>query len=581
MGRQHNQRATAQWDSMLHEMTDDEPEAAPVDPRTGLPRTITAEQLKQLPDSQRYLYEKMPQSPVTARAVSRSPPKQRPKLDPRDACSHGRDRRLCKECGKNNVCKHRRVRDRCRDCNPPPVEQHASGAPCSSQQLVAEVLTQVFPAEELIKTTAALPAASVPHAKLHQWLAQLGLEPLATAFIEKDYVDMAVIQEMGLDEEDLDYLEISDPEQRAVLLAQRTAKELVTPTAAAGAQLVAPTEGEVAAATVDCQPDATELVPPNTEHDAEQDTEQDAEQDAGPAPRSMLDWDLLIKDLSDEDADEGSAKQAKKAAAPSKPPVPAQPKRRRWDPSQVHEARWQGVVRRLRAASVPHAKLHQWLAQLGLEPLAAAFIEKDYVDMAVIQEMGLDEEDLDYLEISDPEQRAVLLAQHPTSPGESTAESPNEPCTKQLTPTTPQDEQNVQEEEEPGSSKCAGCLHQAPKLSRCSRCQWAYYCSRDCQSKHFKKHKAKCLQKQLQRRFSCRRWAVLPDCNASIRATPDAEAPVVEVLHGRELVWGLEAEPGWVRLAADGEFAGGLGRAGSRWVALRHQGKMVMITTNL
>ena len=34
-------------------------------------------------------------------------------------------------------------------------------------------------------------------------------------------------------------------------------------------------------------------------------------------------------------------------------------------------------------------------------------------------------------------------------------------------------------------------------------------------------------------------------------------------------------------MAADGEFAGGLGRAGSRWVALRHQGKAVLSEQDL
>ena len=39
---------------------------------------------------------------------------------------------------------------------------------------------------------------------------------------------------------------------------------------------------------------------------------------------------------------------------------------------------------------------------------------------------------------------------------------------------------------------CRGCNKQGSGFSRCSRCQQAYYCSRDCQKRDWKRHKDLC-----------------------------------------------------------------------------------------
>ena len=61
----------------------------------------------------------------------------------------------------------------------------------------------------------------------------------------------------------------------------------------------------------------------------------------------------------------------------------------------------------------PDPPIKIWLATKGLAHLTPKFIEKEYTDVAVITEMGLDDEDLDYLEITDEQHRAVLQGNPP------------------------------------------------------------------------------------------------------------------------------------------------------------------------
>ena len=49
-----------------------------------------------------------------------------------------------------------------------------------------------------------------------------------------------------------------------------------------------------------------------------------------------------------------------------------------------------------------------WLAARGLGHLEKAFVEHEYTDVPVLDEMGLDDDDLDFLEISDAKERAIL-----------------------------------------------------------------------------------------------------------------------------------------------------------------------------
>ena len=54
--------------------------------------------------------------------------------------------------------------------------------------------------------------------------------------------------------------------------------------------------------------------------------------------------------------------------------------------------------------------LREWLAAKGLEELTEVFMMKEYTDVGVMSEMGLDADDLDYLGISDPAHRDILTS---------------------------------------------------------------------------------------------------------------------------------------------------------------------------
>jgi len=70
--------------------------------------------------------------------------------------------------------------------------------------------------------------------------------------------------------------------------------------------------------------------------------------------------------------------------------------------------------------------VRDWLGARGLEHLTSKFIDKQYVDVDAIIKVGLDDDDLDFLEINDPQHRVVLKAQHPleveTKPREAVQE---------------------------------------------------------------------------------------------------------------------------------------------------------------
>ena len=54
------------------------------------------------------------------------------------------------------------------------------------------------------------------------------------------------------------------------------------------------------------------------------------------------------------------------------------------------------------------ALLREWLSGMRLEHLAKVFMEKEYTDVKVMSQMGLDDDDLDYLEITDAKERSTL-----------------------------------------------------------------------------------------------------------------------------------------------------------------------------
>merc|ERR1712086_273596 len=73
------------------------------------------------------------------------------------------------------------------------------------------------PAAAKAEPKAAAKAVSAEETAVRGWLAEKGLEELTSAFVSKDYCDVALMREIGLDDDDLDWLEINDPQHRATL----------------------------------------------------------------------------------------------------------------------------------------------------------------------------------------------------------------------------------------------------------------------------------------------------------------------------------------------------------------------------
>lgn len=59
---------------------------------------------------------------------------------------------------------------------------------------------------------------------------------------------------------------------------------------------------------------------------------------------------------------------------------------------------------------------------------------------------------------------------------------------------------------------CENCLKKPPsvELNRCGRCYIAMYCSRECQKKHWEKHKYRCCKRTAPLDDGPMRFAVLP-----------------------------------------------------------------------
>ena len=75
--------------------------------------------------------------------------------------------------------------------------------------------------KDAAKTTAE--AMSAEETTVRGWLAEKGLEELTSTFVNKDYCDVELMKEIGLDDDDLDFLEINDATQRAILQEVQTA----------------------------------------------------------------------------------------------------------------------------------------------------------------------------------------------------------------------------------------------------------------------------------------------------------------------------------------------------------------------
>merc|ERR1740117_1760708 len=67
------------------------------------------------------------------------------------------------------------------------------------------------------KPAAAKPTVTPEEAAVRKWLSAKSLGHLTQSFVEKEYTDVAVMTEMGLDDDDLDFLEITDAKERAML----------------------------------------------------------------------------------------------------------------------------------------------------------------------------------------------------------------------------------------------------------------------------------------------------------------------------------------------------------------------------
>ena len=57
------------------------------------------------------------------------------------------------------------------------------------------------------------------------WLAGYGLEELTEVFVSKDYTDVELMKKIGVDDDDLDFLEINDATQRAILQGKQQPKK--------------------------------------------------------------------------------------------------------------------------------------------------------------------------------------------------------------------------------------------------------------------------------------------------------------------------------------------------------------------
>ena len=59
-------------------------------------------------------------------------------------------------------------------------------------------------------------------------------------------------------------------------------------------------------------------------------------------------------------------------------------------------------------ANPAEAGVRAWLSGLGLEELTSQFVSKEYTDVELMKKIGVDDDDLDLIGITDPTQRAIL-----------------------------------------------------------------------------------------------------------------------------------------------------------------------------
>ena len=71
--------------------------------------------------------------------------------------------------------------------------------------------------------------------------------------------------------------------------------------------------------------------------------------------------------------------------------------------------------------STTKTAVHAWLSEKGLAELAPVFVAKDYCDVDLMNKIGLDNDDLDFLEIHDSSKRAILLGKQAAAPSPAPA----------------------------------------------------------------------------------------------------------------------------------------------------------------
>ena len=70
-----------------------------------------------------------------------------------------------------------------------------------------------------------------------------------------------------------------------------------------------------------------------------------------------------------------------------------------------------------KAMSAEETAVRDWLAEKALEELTAAFVSNGYCDVELMKDMGLDDDDLDFLEITDLTQREILQGKQAAAKG--------------------------------------------------------------------------------------------------------------------------------------------------------------------
>eukprot|EP00656_Telonema_subtile_P033379 TRINITY_DN3698_c0_g1_i5.p2 TRINITY_DN3698_c0_g1~~TRINITY_DN3698_c0_g1_i5.p2 ORF type:complete len:353 (-),score=103.11 TRINITY_DN3698_c0_g1_i5:77-1135(-) len=267
------------------------------------------------------------------------------------------------------------------------------------------------------------PARSTPSATpeeqgVRQWLAGKGLEQLAPAFIEKEYTDVAVMEDMGLDNDDLDYLEITNKSHRDILGT--------TPGRSNTSQLPSAAPGNVATVAAMVNQPQPPRVDPKEQSVRKWLADKGLEQltpifmtkeytDVAVMGSMGLDTDDLdylgITNQAHRDILTGRV-QAVRAPKTPRAPSPAPASQQESQAERDEFARKEALAAAMLAddsdGDEEPTEVGRWLKGLGLERYTNSFLEKEYNDVGVMLEMGLDDNDLDFLEITDLQARSVL-----------------------------------------------------------------------------------------------------------------------------------------------------------------------------